>query len=129
MAAYCLRSDVESVFGATNIASWAALDNDQAAAKITARIDRAIEIAGAEVEDLMRYMGYAVPVKDSAGLVPTTIENLVATMAGLWLYEARGVNDTDQQGNPMHRLRYMRMWARNMFKEIANGTRKLDANL
>lgn len=124
---YCAKSDIESVFGVSNVDNWADLDNDADASKIAARIARAIVVAESEVNDIFRRTGYLIPIVDADGNTPNTIENLTATMAGLWLYEARGISDQDRDGRPVHRLRYMRLWVRNMLKEIANGNRKIDA--
>lgn len=124
---YCNKANVESVFGVTNIANWADLDNDQDGVKIEARIDRAIVVVSAEIDDIIRCVNYQTPLENDSGSTPTTIENLAATLAGLWLYEARGVDDMDQNNQPMHRLRYMQIWARRTLREIAGGTRKLDA--
>ncbi len=127
MSIYCTRSNIEAVFGVTNISNWADLDNDQDADNITARITRAIVVVGAEIDDIFRVTGYRIPIADSDGDTPTTIENLAATKAGLWLYEARGVNDMDNSGQPMHRLRYMQIWVRRVLEEYRNQKRELDA--
>ena len=42
--AYSVRSDVEMIFGVTNVAAWADLDNDKDPAKIQARIDAIREL-------------------------------------------------------------------------------------
>ena len=128
MSTYCARSNIEAVFGVTNIADWADLDNDLDATKITARITVAISVVSAEIDDIFRRTSYKVPLINESDNTPTTIENLSATMAGLWLYEAGGgVNDVDNNGQPIHRLSDMRNWVSNMIKEIAEGRRKVDA--
>ena len=124
---YCATSDIEAVFGVTNVDNWADLDNDENATNIAARIARAIVVSDAEIDDIMRRTGYRTPLVDSSGNTPTTIVNLSATKSGLWLYNARGVTDFDGSGQPTHRLRYMQDWVQLMFNEIRDGNRELDA--
>ena len=101
---YCQRSDIEDIFGVTNVAQWADLDNDEKAAKITARIARAIAVADAEVDSRLRGSPLTVPVVDSAGDTPVLITDVAARLAGVWLYENRGVQDAPEDSNGEHRL-------------------------
>jgi phage gp36-like protein len=119
---YCVRADIEAVFGSTNVERWADLNNDGNATEITARIVRAIQIAEAEVNDRLRGGPYSLPFST----VPVAIENLTASLAGVWLYESRGVEDTDPHGNAVHRLTWHKKNAQRMITEIHAGLRRFD---
>lgn len=128
MSTYCTRANVEDRYGVDNIAQWADLDNDEDATKITNRITRAIAVVSAEIDDVARISEYVIPLADSAGATPTTIEELAATMCGIWLYEARGTIDFHpQSGAPYHRLAYKLSWVKQFFEELRKGERRLDA--
>lgn len=119
---YCTRSDIELFFGAVNVAKWADLDEDADESKITARIAAAIEFADSEIDDALREGRYTIPL----ATVPTTIKDLSARLAGVWLYEARGVQDFDaQSGAPAHRLTWHRDYAQRKLDALRRGSIKL----
>lgn len=123
MSTYCTRSDIEDRFGVNNVADWADLDNDEDATKIANRITRSITWASAEIDDHAAVSNYTIPLADSGGSTPTTVEHLAAVLAGIWLYEARG--DADRDGR--HRFKYDKAWAYRTLREMRDGTRLLDA--
>jgi hypothetical protein len=118
---YCSRSDVNDVFGASNVTKWADLDNDADATKITARVTRAISWATNEINDRLRDSAYTVPFNGSA--LPVIVD-LAATLAGIWLYRARG---TDDETNPD---KFTWHWQRvdQTINEILAGKRKLNTS-
>ncbi len=123
---YCVRADVESVFGHHNIQKWADIENHGNGAHIGGRIARAIEAATAEIDDRLRGGPYLVPI----ATVPTTIRQLAARLAGVWLYESRGIEDFDEAtGRAIHRLAWHREHVDRVLKEIMAGGRRLDAAL
>jgi hypothetical protein len=127
-SAYCTRADIEAVFGPLNVSRWADLDNDNSVdvtdpdthavtlGKISLRIANAIAVVSAELETKFRRSRYTVPfTADGDAGMPADFVNLVATLAGVWLYEKRGVEDYDEDtGMPRHKL----AWA----KKDANKT-------
>lgn len=116
--AYSTRSDIEDVFGVDNVSTWADLDNDENATKITNRIARAIEVADEKVNAALRGGAIAVPVAASS----VTITNIAAILAGVWLYDARGVVDYDPvTGKAQHRLQFQRDGAIEELKLIRAG--------
>ena len=124
MADYCTRSDIEDLFGVVNVAKWADLDNDADATKIAARIARAITGASASIDDRLRDSLYVLPITGS----PSTLVNLCASLAGVWLYECRGSQDMNEvTGQPMHRLSWHRNRAEQTLRELKAGTIRLDA--
>ena len=123
---YCDDEDIKSIFGAVNVQQWADIDNDGDAVKITARIDAAIAWAMSEIDDKLRGGRYTIPFDYSA--VPSCIMDATATLAGVRLYESRGVKDFDpESGRPVHRLEWHRKRAYNQIREVQAGLRTLDA--
>lgn len=121
---YCTRSDIEDLFGPLNVAKWADLDNSQVAAAIAARIERAIAVATARIDDRLRGGPYVLPISGS----PATLVNLCAQLAGVWLYESRGAQDfSPETGLPVHRLRWHVEQAEKTLREILSGVVRLDA--
>ena len=127
MSTYCVRSDVEATFGVQNVESWAKLQDSYSAANITTRITRAIAVASEEIDDVLRFAGIEIPCVDEDGSTPTTIEQICADLAGVWLYESRGVDDIDRSGNPRHKLQYHAERAYVKLQRIAE--RKLKINI
>jgi len=125
---YCSRDEMEAVFGPVNVAKWADLDDDEDPDKITARINWAISWAANEINDFMRGGFYVIPLMNVNKEVPLSIVNVAATLAGVWLYERRGVEDFDpESGNVSHRLAWHKNTAYQLLAEIKRGTRKIEA--
>ncbi len=125
---YCSRSDIEATYGTTNVAEWADMDGDEDAAAILTRINRAIEIASEDIDDLIRgsSLSYGIPIADKDGNTPTTIEELCAVKAGIWLYHALGQYDQNRQtGTRISRLLWRERWADKVLDEILQGKRHL----
>lgn len=126
MADYCTRADIEDLFGAVNVAKWADLDSGQDADTIAARIVRAIAVASARIDDRLRDGPYVLPINGD----PPTLVNLCASLAGLWLYESRGVQDVSAEtGMPMHRLRWFSEQAEKTLKDLRAGVLRLNVAL
>ena len=97
---YSAQSNVEDIFGVTNVAVWSQLDPTQPpGTDDETRIQRALDYADARIISFFRNFGnYVTP------LVPLNTDvNLVtrwaATLAGVWLYESRGLRDDTKDGN------------------------------
>lgn len=127
MSTYCDEANMQEIFGPENTERWADLDNDEDDTVIDARIARAIAVASAFIDDYMRGTPYVLPLATSAGVTPTSIEDLAAKLAGVWLYESRGVEDFGKAGQPLHKLTPVRMSVMRELKAIRAGVRKLDA--
>jgi hypothetical protein len=128
MSTYCAKADIEQVFGPTNVSKWADLDNDADGTKIASRITAAIAYASEAIDDVLRCTSYQTPVVTASEATPTTIKDLAAKLAGIWLYEARGSHDFDQNsGQPYHRYAWVKRECYRTLEDIRNGRRKLDA--
>lgn len=124
-SAYCARADIEAIYGTTNVATWGDLDADGDTDKITARITWAIESASNELEDRLRGGPLEVPISP----VPQTILELTAYLAGVILYEARGVTDFESEtGTPYHRLQWHRDRVDKVITQILSGQRKMSGS-
>jgi hypothetical protein len=127
---YIVRADIEAVFGAANVAKWADLDNTGITADVAARIDRAIVWASNEIESRFRDSIYALPLANASGDCPPEIVDAAANLAGVWLYENRGVQDWNEEtGQVMHRLQWNRRRAYDTLRAILAGQRRIDAVL
>lgn len=126
MSTYCARSDIEATFGVMNVKKWAALEDDYTAANITTRITQAIAVASEDIDDILRFAGFEIPCVNSSGTTPTTILQICADLAGVWLYESRGIDDVGRDGSPLHKLKPFadRAWMR--LDQIAKRTRKIN---
>lgn len=123
---YCTRSDIEALFGKANVAKWADVDNDQDADAIGDRIDQAIAVATARIDDRLRNGPYTLPIAGS----PATLTNLAVQLAGVWLYESRGVQDfSPDTGFPVHRLRWHSEQAEKTLNDLLSGKLRLNATL
>lgn len=126
MSTYCTQANIESTFGVGNIAEWAKVDPDYTSAQVTARITRAIAVASEDIDDILRAAGIEIPAVDESGNTPTTIEQIAADLAGVWLYESRGISDMARDGSPNHRLSAFAERAHQRLAQIAARTRKIN---
>lgn len=122
---YCTTDDIANTFGTTNRDDWADLENTADAAVKTARINWAIGVAGDDIDSVAMTFYTRIPLVNESGTVPTFVRDLAAILAGVKLYESRGVEDVDREGRPMHRLSAMRDWAYNALEQIRRGERKI----
>jgi len=99
MANYIVQADIESVFGADNIATWSNLDNISASAN-TDRITSAINYAESIIDDRFRNTRYAVPLQGD-GVVLYVVKDWAAKLAGIWLYQSRGTHDDTEEGDKL----------------------------
>jgi phage gp36-like protein len=128
---YATKSNLEQVFGSTNVEKWADLDNDGDETNIAARIAAALDWADNEIDSLLRESRYDVPITPLTGsATPPVIRDVAASLAGVWLYEARGVQDYNPDtGAAVHRLEWHRRRAHDTLSDIVRGKRRIDAVL
>lgn len=129
---YCTAQDVYSLFGRSNVDKWADLENTRVRSEMDARIAVAIAWASEEVDDKLRGGPYLLPVGTGSGVppsgsfpVPKTIMDVAARLAGVWLYEARGIEDVDAEGRALHKMSWHKNRAYQVLAEVRNGTRRL----
>lgn len=124
MGRYISQDDINNLFGSVNVAKWSNLNNqDDARSPDATRITAAITYAEDRVDDRLRGGPYAIPFASA----PTTIKDIAARLAGVWLYESRGIEDFDPEfGRPIHRLQWHRQHAERQLDAIVRG--QLDLN-
>lgn len=121
---YAAQSDIEDIFGVTNVAVWSQLDPTQPPVTAdTDRIQTALNYADARIISFFRnYGNYSIPLAPQNNDV-LLVTRWDATLAGVWLYESRGLRDDTKQPN-----KYSQM-ARDVITEMARyrAQEKLDA--
>ncbi len=100
---YCTRSAMETYFGRLNVEKWADLDQNGDESTIATRITLAIGNATNRIDASLMGGPYSLPLR----LVPfpNVIVKICVQLAGDDLYTARGAEDFDADGRPLHRLR------------------------
>jgi phage gp36-like protein len=103
---YISQTDVENVFGTTNIADWSDLTGGGTADET--RIQAGIDYAEDFVEGRFRSTRYQVPfVIASGGAYDKILVNWCAVMAGDWLYKARQIRRNTNENDRTSMLREM----------------------
>lgn len=98
------QADIESQFGVENVRIWSQLDPTQSAADTT-RIQAALDwSAGHIVSIFAAYGNYAVPLAP-LGTDVVIVQRWAAILAGVWLYQSRGLRDNDAVGDHLTQLR------------------------
>lgn len=121
--AYAARTDVETVFGKENVKKWADLENNGVDADVTARIAAALTFAEDDINSRLRGGPYAIPLDTP---VEVLIVDVTAKIAGVWLYESRGVQDVNPDtGAPLHKLWWHKNDAGRTIRDIVSGKRRL----
>jgi hypothetical protein len=116
------REELDATFGHSNIDMWADIENEENAGHIRARVMDAIDEATADARDRLTGL---VDVS-SIRAAPRPLRKAVTRMAGVNLYESRGVKDTaDEEGR--HKLLHHKKAADLYFRQIAAGQRTLGA--
>ena len=123
---YCTRTDIENLFGVRNVAIWSNLDSTATGAD-ESRITAAIAHATAWINDRFRGGRFTIPLANSASATPDAIRDLAARLAGVWLYESRGVDEQDEEGRPINRLGFHRRYVERQVLRYIMGRDSLDA--
>lgn len=117
------RGEIENMFGLTNVTQWADLENQGVTADIADRIQWAVEEATEEAR--MRLRGSSVDL-EALQCAPRPLRLATTRVAGLLLYESRGIKDVDEEGHGMHRLSWHSKRADKFFQQVRAGTLLLD---
>lgn len=96
---YSQQSDIENIFGPSNVAAWSRFDpgNPTGSADPT-RVASAIAYADAEINSFFAEGPYLLPL--NANLAQPAVIYWAGVIAGVWLYGSRaGVSYIDYAGN------------------------------
>lgn len=112
-------------FGQENVLTWARYSDAESAAQAQERIALAIDIAEDFIDDALRgRWSYNVPFTEPK--IPQAIRDIATTLAGVELYEARGLEDVED-GQPTHRLTMLKRFALRKLTQVQQGVLALDA--
>lgn len=100
LEAVILPTEVYSIFGKTNVDRWADLDGTANEAVITARITATL---ATELQYVIDRLGATYDTEDLTS--SSAVRDMVARMAGLSLYQARGYEDDDNKLIKLHQAR------------------------
>src|SRR5580700_3046280 len=105
---YSAQSDVEDIFGVTNVAIWSQLDPTQPPGTAdTTRIQRGIDEADARIISFFRNFGNYITPLIPQGTDVCVVTRWSATLAGIWLYDSRGQRDDTRDGHKFEAMRRM----------------------
>ncbi len=123
---WIVRSNIEDTFGKSNVAKWADLDGNKVEDDITTHINRSITVIEALVNDTLRHSIIDISVVADADM-PDTLVEIGATLAGVWLYQSRGVADFNEvTGDPTHRLIWQKRDAEARLRKVQTGEIRVD---
>lgn len=109
---YSANADVELAFGRSNVRKWADLNNTNLQAEIDDRMEWAREQAYDELNSRLASSRYQFPLAGTT--FPAILVRMEAYLAGVLLYESRGVTDVGEDGKAQHAL----MWHRKRVDEF-----------
>lgn len=120
---YTTSHQIEQQYGVENVHKWLAIDDRDEAVDYALRYYEFIRDAEDEIDDALRDGGADIPYASTD--IPSLIKRLAACLAGVRAYEARGVTDMTQDGQPTHRLMYQARWAYEQLRRIRGGFLRL----
>lgn len=91
---YGSRDGIENRFGKPNVSKWADLSNNEDLDEIAARITWALGQADTDINTYLRDTQYTIPFTEPAD---DKIVQIADILAGVHLYESRGVTDADEE--------------------------------
>jgi phage gp36-like protein len=102
---YAAQSDIEDIFGITNVAVWSQLDPTQPPGTVDVdRIQTALNYADARIVSFFRnYGNYVTPLAPQNNDV-ALVTRWDATLAGVWLYQSRDQRDDTKDGNKYSKM-------------------------
>jgi hypothetical protein len=109
------RKTLELTFGRDNISKWADLDNHGDDADIELRIDHALSWAASHFDSMLKGM----PTPPSS----IVVDDVKLRLAGIWLYESRGITEQDATRSPIaHHRKYCYDWIDGYIKSVIRFT-------
>lgn len=120
---YTDSTKIEAMYGVENVHQWLGIDESDEAVDWALRMYRFIESVEQQIDDTLRGGPCTVPFEAP---IPTAIIDAATALAGVRMYESRGVVDMNAEtGAPQHRLAYQKKHAMNDLARIRNGSLRL----
>jgi hypothetical protein len=124
MSTYAIQSDIEDIFGPTNVAAWSLFETGlPTGAADATRIANALTQADSQINGFFTGGPYAVPLVCS--ICKPVVTHWAAVLAGIWLYGNRSLaTTTDYPGNRYIALQQAVLQDMDLYK---SGVKRLDA--
>ena len=129
---YTNSARISERFGVDNMHIWLSYQVDERddPTDLAMRAWRFIDMAERELDDMMaspyvRKGGFSV---DDDYEIPELVIDMATDLAGIKMYEARGVDATDEDGQPPHRLSKIKKELMDKCKRIRLGTTRLSGS-
>lgn len=119
---YATKGCMELRYGRDNIDAWSELDQVVNEQDKALRVDTAIQDAEDFIDSVLHGGPYVVPF---AAPVPRLIIQNACILAGVNLYEGRGVQDYDGDSQPAHKLHWHRINVMKQLDMIKSGRLRL----
>jgi hypothetical protein len=119
-SAMCERGDIEKIFGPTNVAKWADIENNEDVDDIAAQITWAITISDSYFRAALAQSRWKLP--ESGDICPAILSYFVACRAGVELYDNKGVLSYDPEGEAQHALSLHRKRTDQFIASVKAGT-------
>lgn len=120
---YATCEDLTSVFGNDNVDKWADLNNEEDAQFIRDRKNWALHLASRRIDELLYAGPYSVPFSLP---YPVTLVDMTARLAGVILYEGRGIADSDDMD---HKLASFKQEVHAWCSRVVNGQVRLRVSM
>jgi phage gp36-like protein len=115
---YADRADIELIFGNTNVVTWADVDNDGDDTLIVNRICWALQLSHYQINDRLTGGAYVIPFVIP---YPVQIIDCCARLAGVLLYESRGIIDATDTQKPRNTVTYHRDLVEKTLRAVLDG--------
>lgn len=120
---YCHSQMIELQYGVDNVQKWLGIDDTDEAVDYAMRLYDFIAAVESEIDDTLRGGPVTVPMDAP---VPSVVARIATALAGVRIYESRGVVDMDPEtGRPQHRLQYQAKWVDQQLARIKAGQIRL----
>jgi len=121
MGDYITQTDLEDVFGETNVAAWSDMEGNREVD--TNRVTKAIAWGESKVVATLRRSKYVVPLQAASGsTLDPIVTNWMAVYAGHWLYMHRQIRANEDNT----RTEKLKEETDNEMKEIMTGMANVD---
>jgi phage gp36-like protein len=126
MANYAIQSDIEDIFGPTNVAAWSLFETSTPTGPADpTRLATALAYADAQINAFFADGPYALPL--ACATTQPVVTRWAATIAGIWLYGSRTTASyIDYEGNRYIALQTAVQQEMDLYK---SGVNRLDAPL
>lgn len=115
---YASYAGMRAKFGGTSLRKWAAVDGTENHSQIVETITAAIQSADTYVDDFLLGCPYDIPFVTA---IPPTIRECANVLAGVLLYEAQGIVDSEAGQEAQGRFKVNRQMAMRTLARIKGG--------